>query len=167
MTIEELIDGVSQHLATLGDGRDVRSDVERDAYRTNYDAAQRLVSTLRNAPEDVARAEQRRDAVLLRRDAAREKKADLERQLAEAPDHRTIADARARDKEHDRQWQLRQQLMMLAQGVLYSGPGVRYEPLDDLDARIAELTDRRDRARAVLDAAVRQAEQLLGVTTTA
>jgi hypothetical protein len=56
------------------------------------------------------------------------------------------------------------QLQLLADGVLYSAPGICYEPLAYLDTRIAEVLQKRDRLQLSLDTTLRQAEQLVGAT---
>ena len=163
---DDLIAKMKEHQATLGDGRDCRSENELAQYRAAYDSAQRHVTALMNLPADVAREQVKLDAVVAKRAAHLAKRAALEQAIAEAPDYSSIHDARAGDREADRQQLLRQWLVMLADGVLYSGPGVCFERLADLDERIRQLTERRDREQAKLDFHVRAAEQLLGATAT-
>ena len=50
MTSLELIPALESRLVLLGDGRDVRSINELVAYRADYDAIQRCISGLPNAP---------------------------------------------------------------------------------------------------------------------
>jgi hypothetical protein len=89
------------------------------------------------------------------------KHGELEDEIANAPDPASIAHRRERDREYDRQQLLQRQLQMLRAGTLLRAPGETYESLAYLDARIAELTERRDRAQRALDSYVAAAEQLL------
>jgi hypothetical protein len=108
---------------------------------------------------DLARRESALAEAEARREAVAEKQRDIEQALASAPDWRSFADGRQRDQEYDRQAALRQQLQMLRNGTLFLAPGVTYEPPASLDQRIAELTERRDRAQRLLDGHVQQAER--------
>jgi hypothetical protein len=83
-----------------------------------------------------------------------------------SPPWREHPDARERDRRYDHIAHLRQQLQLLRDGRLLREPGVSYERLEDLDERIVELTDRRDRAQRALDAHLRTAEQLLSEMVT-
>jgi hypothetical protein len=65
------------------------------------------------------------------------------------------------DREHDRQQHLRRQLTLLKNGQLWSGPGTTYPALDDLDERIATLTEKIDRLQRRHVAFMEAAERLL------
>jgi hypothetical protein len=95
------------------------------------------------------------------RAAVVEKQAELEQAIASAPDYTAIRDGRQRDAEYDRQQNLQRQLEMLANGTLLSSPTTTFPTLTYIDARIAELTDRRNRVQMSLDAHIAAAEQLL------
>lgn len=60
-----------------------------------------------------------------------------------------------------------QSLQLLLDGDLCTSPGVVLERLEDLDARIAALTERRDRALRARDEYVQQAEALLAAASVA
>jgi hypothetical protein len=53
-TPEAVLDVKQQQLAALGDGRDCKSEREREAYHRAYQPLQRDVSVLMNAPKDIA-----------------------------------------------------------------------------------------------------------------
>ena len=167
--IADRLAGVKERQAALGDGRDKRSEAERADYFTAYRAHAETISALMNAPNEVAREQQNLDDLNARRAAFVAKDGEIEQEIATAPDPSTIRDGRERDKEYDRQQQLRQSLQLLRDGRLLRAPGLVYEPLAYLDARIKEVTERRDRAQLALDAAIATAEALLAeepVTTT-
>jgi hypothetical protein len=160
--IPDMVAKLKQGLAALGDGRDAKSDNERATYRRAYDAIQREITGLMNAPDDLARAERRLAEPVSRRAAVVQKLTELTELITNAPDWRTVGDGRACDKEYDRQRNLQLQLRLLHEGRLLMAPGVTYERLADLDARIAELTERRDRAQRALDGHLQAAATLVG-----
>jgi hypothetical protein len=166
--IPTLITKLQAHLAALGDGRDARSENERATYRRTYSDIQRVISSLMNEPHDLAAEQARIDEWQARRVAYLAKEAEIEKQIADAPDWQTMTDARARarDKEIERQRQLTRQLQLLRDGTLLVAPGVTYGDLDTIDARIAELRKRCDALRSALDAHLKAAEQLLAATVT-
>jgi hypothetical protein len=166
MNIDDLVAKLRQHLASLGDGRDARSDNERAAYRREYDTTQRTLGGLLNEPADVARRAAEVAALESRRAAVLAKQRELEQAITDAPPWREHPDARERDRRYDHVANLRRQLEFLARGTLLVGPGICFERVADLDAQIAERTARRDRAQAALDEHLRQAEQLLSVAVT-
>ena len=94
------------------------------------------------------------------------KQESIEKALREAPDLSTFVDAVSRDKEVERQQQLQRQLKLLLAGKLLVAPGITFGRLADLDARIVEETERRDRAQHTLDAHLKSAETLLSVAAT-
>ncbi len=157
------VTGLEQHLASLGNGRDLRSENELATYRTAYDGTQRTITGLKNAPADLAHAQAKLDDATAYRDASEQERLKLEQQIADAPDWNTLA-GRERDKEYDRQSHLRQQLQMLAAGTLLRAPGESFWAHSYADERVRELTHRRDRAQAALDAHRLAAEQLLATT---
>ena len=159
--VDDLVSKLKTKLAALGDGRDARSDNERAAYRRDYDAIQGTISGLMNAPDDVSRFERRLADVEAARAETLAKQRENEQAVATAPDPHSFADARQRDAAHDRLQHLKRQRELLAAGQLLKAPGEFFASPADLDARIAELTDRRDRARRALDGYMQQAETLL------
>jgi hypothetical protein len=167
MNIDTLITRLTEHYASLGDGRDARSANEKADWFTASTTAARTLSALRNAPSDLARAQARLADAEAQRAAVLEKQTSLEKEIADAPDWRSFADGRERDREYDRQQNLQRQLVMLHEGTLLRGPSETYARLIDLDARIAELTERRDRAQLQLDGLVQQAEALLAAVPVA
>ena len=160
-----LVTKLQAHLASLGDGRDCKSENEQVTYRRSYDAVQSTISGLRDLPDDIAWLTARIDAVVARRDAVLAKVQEFELAIAGFTDWRLVADARERDKEWDRQHQTRRGLERLREGTLLQAPGVTFERLADLDKQIKELTQRRDRAQSALDGHLKAAEQLLAVTS--
>jgi hypothetical protein len=163
MNIEALIAKLQQQDAALGDGGNVLNTANaQTAFWTQKVNVAKTVSGLMNAPNDLAKPVRLLTECEARRAAVVAKQEEIQQQLADAPDLTTIRDGRERDKEYDRQQMLRRQLQMLHDGTLLLAQGVASERLSDLDARIAELTQRRDRAQWALDAHVKAAEQLLG-----
>ena len=156
-----LVTKLQSHLVALGDGRDTRSENERVAYRTTYDPTQACISGLKNAPRDLdasaCDSPTSRHAVL----PPWRRRTKITKAIAAAPDWWTVRDGRERDREYARQQHLRRQLHLLHEGTLLRAPGVAYERLADLDARITELKQRVFAAQSALDAHVRAAEALL------
>jgi hypothetical protein len=159
-TYADLIAKLTAKQAALGDGRDCRSDNERAAYRSAYDSIQRCLTTLMNAG-DLVTAAARLDAATAERDAWIAKREELTAEIAAFKDWRLAGNARARDVEYDRQRDMQRRLERLHRGTLYRAPGETFGTLDYLEQRVAELTERRDRAQLALDAAVEQAGALL------
>ena len=160
----DLVPQLQAKLTALGDGRDKRSENEQITYRQSYDAIQKTISGLIDAPDQIARQQARLDEWLARRAAYLVKEQDILKQIKDAPDAHAIADARTRDKEIERQRHLGRSLDLLRDGLLIVAPNVMLGSLNIIDARIAELTDRRDRLQMQLDGHVQTAEQLLAVT---
>ena len=160
--IPDLIAKLEQRLASLGDGRDCRSDNERADWWTATMSIRRTISGLRNGLQDLIKptallteCEERRAVVLA-------KQAELEKAITDSPDLRSWSgDGMSRDREAERQRQLQLALQRLREGRLLV-QGVPLPAPEDLDARIKELTARRDWAQAALDAYVEQAEAWLG-----
>jgi hypothetical protein len=163
--IPTLVAKLQAHLAALGDGRDAKSDNERATYRRDYDTVQGAISGLMNEPDHLAKVTARIEDLDACRAAFLAKQKDTEQAIETAPDWQTMTDARARDKEQNRQLHLQRQLQLLHEGALYRAPGVTYGDLDSIDARIAELTQRRNSAQATLDGHLKAAEQVLAVTS--
>jgi hypothetical protein len=161
VNIDDLLAHVRQRREELGDGRDLRSDNEKDVWYAATRTCANTISGLMNAPADLARQQSRLDDLDARRAVVVAKEAELEQQLAAAPPWREHPDARERDRRYDHIANLRRQLEHLHAGTLWAAPGVCYEQLDDLDRRIADVRDRRDRAQAALDAHVKAAEAML------
>jgi hypothetical protein len=159
--IPDLIAKVKASQAALGDIRDARSDNERADFWAGDNERARLISHLMNDPSDLARAQARLEDVEASRAETVAEEAALETTIANFEDWRAVPDARERDAEWTRQDQVRRRLQRLRNGTLLKGPGVAFLPLDYLDARIKELTAKRDQLRARLDEHVRQAEALL------
>jgi hypothetical protein len=159
--IPAVVAKLQAHLAALGDGRDARSENERIAYGGRYATTQGLISALGDKPVQLARLQARIDDLDARRVAVLAKETEFETAIAGFADWRTVADARERDKEWERQRETRRGLERLREGSLLQAPGVVFERLDDLDARIAELTRRRDALQSALNAHLKTAEQLL------
>jgi hypothetical protein len=165
MTITETIARLKQHQATLGDGRDLRSDNEKAAWWAAKQEIAHVITTLQNA-HDVDKPTRRLAELTAQRDAVIAKREEVEAEIAAAPDWRSFADGRQRDKEYERQQNLRMRLKRLADGTLNASPGVMFPPLDYLDAQIAEQRRKIDRAQAAIDAALKAAEAMLATTTT-
>ena len=160
----ETIAKLQAHLVSLGDSRDCRSDNEKAAWWSTYKETQRCITSLMNAgaldkpTRLLAECEERRAVVLA-------KQAELEKAIADAPDWRSFADGRDRDREYDRQRHLRRQLELLHTGKLLMAPEVFFDLVVDLDVRIKALQERIAALHARLDADLRQAEALLAAST--
>ena len=96
--IDDLSARLQQHHAALGDGRDCRSDTEKAHWFAATTTCQRVISGLRNAPNDLARVQAKLHDVDTQRAAVRAKEAELVQVIADAPDPSTCADARERDR---------------------------------------------------------------------
>lgn len=159
--IPAIVSKLKTRLAALGDGRDCKSENERITYRRHYDTVQGCISGLMNVPSDLAAEQPRLDDLEARRRAVIEKQTALETTIANFTDWRLQPDARLRDAEWEQQHQTRRALERLREGSLLKAPGVVFERLADLDARIAEERKRRDALQSALDAHLKQAEALL------
>lgn len=164
---DALIAALKQKQAAHGDGRDARSDNEKAAHWATARTIAQTITGLMNAPGDLERAERRLADVEASRARTIAKQAEIEEAIRAAPPWREHADARERDRRFDHIHHLRRALERLRVGTLLAAPDVCYEPLDYLDRRLAELTDRRDRARAALDGHLRAAEQLIAAVDAA
>jgi hypothetical protein len=162
--IPDLIVKLEERLAALGDGHDLRTDNERADWWTTTTSIRRTISGLKNAPQDLAKPTALLAEIEERRAAVIAKQEEIEKAIAEAPALPTAA--RDRDREAGRQSDLQKQLQLLHEGRLFLSPGVPAERLGDLDVRIAEMTVRRNRAQAALDAYVQQAQIWLDVPVT-
>jgi hypothetical protein len=161
--ISEIIAKLKAAEAALPDPRDARSENDRAAWWATRHEHAMTISGLMNDPQDLQREELRLADLEARRVATVEKLAAIENAVITAPDWRSFADGRDRDKEYDRQQNLKLQLRRLHEGYLFrsDAPGITYERLDFLDLRIADVKMRIARLRASLDSHVRQAEVLL------
>ena len=159
--IDGLVAKLKAAQAALGDGRDCRSENERAAHWATARTVADLISALANLPADLGAVQTRLDDVEAQRREVVAKLAELETEIVNFRDWRTFPDARERDAEWERQHQTRRALERLREGTLWKAPGVVFEPIDYLDRRLKELTERLDRAQAALDAHVEQAKKLL------
>jgi chromosome segregation ATPase len=166
MTIPALLARLKQHEASLGDGRDARSENEKADWFAATRTCAQTISGLMNAPSDLAREQTRLDDLEQRRAATVAKIAEVEQAIVDAPDWHEHPDARERDRRHDHVQHLRRQLEHLHEGTLFQAPGVYYDRVDAMNQWIAEATVRRDRAQAALDSTIAQAEALLAATVT-
>jgi hypothetical protein len=181
----DLVAKLKAKQANLGDPRDVpMTPRAQEAFYATQASIARTISTLANAADldkpaaRLAEAETRHAIVI-------KAQAEIERLIEAQPDWQTIADSRARDREWARQQDLLASRKALVNGVEYmtgcpcvpnalkkilgvviesDGREVPnwYGCLSDIDARIAELTKKVAAVRARLDAAVTEAEALLG-----
>lgn len=161
MEIPETLTRLRDHLASLGDGRDLTSETDRAVWWAKYNEPQTAVSGLVNAPDDLMRAQhqvQDFEAALV---STRAKQAELEQALREVPDRRSIKDGRKRDAEYDRQQHLKMQLELSHAGKLLCAPGEYFIPPAYFERRVAKAKDSRDRAQRALDGYIKQAEALL------
>ena len=120
---------------------------------------QRLLSELRDDETTkplrlLAECEERRALTLA-------KQAAIEQAIADAPDWQAIRDGHERDRERDRQEQLRVALDRLREGSLFSAPGEMFWPLTMLDARREELQRTIAERQARRNALVAEAERVL------
>jgi hypothetical protein len=164
MDLADLMAKLKAQEATLPDPRDAHSENEGAIAWATRRAHARVISTLMNAPDDLAREEATLIQLEARRAAVTDKFAEINAAIDNAPSWSEHPDARERDRRYDRVQHLKHQLQMLHDGTLIRAPGVLYERLSDLDASIQAWTARRDRAQALLDAAVRDAEALLAAS---
>jgi len=144
----------------------LRSDGEKAAWHERTKTIAHARRVLANLPSDLERVEAQLSALEASRAPTAAKQADIEEQIATAPDPQAIKDGRERDREIERVRQLRLSLELLAAGQLHRAPGQTYPPLSYLDARIAELTEKATTLRGNLATAVEQAEQLLAPVMT-
>ena len=161
VNIADTLAQLTQRQAALGNGRDARSDNERQAWFTTYHAHAQVISALMNAPADLAGEQKDLDDLEARRAVVVAKEASIEQEILDAPPWREHPDARERDRRYDHIQHLRRMLERLREGTLLYAPGQCYEPISYLDRRITEVTERRDRAQNALDACLRQAEVVL------
>ena len=165
VNIDARIAGLQDRLVSLGDGGHCRSDNEKAEWWSDHTTTSRTLSGLRNAPADLARYEQQLRDLADRRAIVVARQTELEHAIADAPDVTTTRDRREQDRELERQQHLQQQLVRLHDGTLLRAPGVVYDRISDLDARIADLRARRDRTQQALDSYVQVADTLLGEAT--
>jgi hypothetical protein len=161
VNIDGVIARLQRHHTALGDGRDCRSINEHAEWDTARRVTSNVISGLQNAPADLARWETRLAPEHARRVEVIAKQTELKQEIANLPDATTIRDGLAKDKALRWQEHLQLQLKRLHDGTLLRAPGEAYPRLADLDARIAELTQRRDRTQAALDGYIAAAEALL------
>ena len=154
------------HLTSLGDSRDCRSDNEKAAWWSAYTETQRCITSLMNAGNHLDKPTHLLAGCEEGRALTLAKQAELEKAIADAPDWRSFADGRDRDREYDRQRSLRRALELLHAGRLLMAPDVCYERVPDLDIRIKELKQRIAAVHARLDADLRQAQALLAAAST-
>jgi len=159
--IADTLAQVTQRQTALGDGKDCRSDNERATWFATYRTHAEVISSLMNAPNDLAAVSTKLADLEAEHALTIAKQTEIEQEIADAPDPQSIRDGRERDKEQERQRQLRLSLERLREGTLLRAPRVAYRPLAYLDGRIKELTERRDRAQRSLDGYIAAAEQLL------
>ena len=155
--VNAIIAKLESRLSALGSGRDCRSDNEKAEHWTATTSLTRTLSALKNLPADIAKRDAQLATLESRRAMVAAKHLETEQAIADAPNLDAITDRRARDTEADRQRDLRMRLQRLREGRLWLAPEDVAEPLEHLDQRIAEITSRRDRAQADLDAHLHQA----------
>ena len=142
------------------------SETQKDAYVAETARTAATLSALKNIENDLAKPLRLIADIEAKRAATIAKQAEIEQQIAEAPDWRSFSDRRARDREWVRQNELKQQLKLLHENRLLYAPGQVFENVADLDARIAELNQKIAQHRATHEAHVEAAEALLGETVT-
>ena len=160
----DLVAKLQQQEAAVGVARKALNENTAQAQAAFHETEQKLglcISGLTSAPRDleaeqtlIAELEDARAIVL-------KKQAELEQQIANAPDWRQAGDGRARDREYDRQQTLKLQLQLLRAGTLLFAPNQAYARVEDLEARLKQSTERIERLRAQLAAHLEQAEALL------
>src|SRR5262245_43182162 len=160
--VNSLVAKLQQMQHALGDAGDVplTSNAQK-AYELRKRKLARAISGLRMTPSDLAKLGTRLAECEEQREVVLELEASLRQDIADAPDWRTILDGRERNKEIDRQQELKKRLQLLLAGGLLRAPGVVYEPVSYLDSQIAELRTRRDRVQQALDGHVMDAEALI------
>jgi hypothetical protein len=160
----DLVEKLQQQEAAVGVARNALNEKHARAQSAFHETTQKLkltISVLTSAPREleaeqarIAKLEERRANVLM-------KQAELEQQIADAPDWRLAGDGRARDKQFDRQQTLKLQLRRLHEGTLLFAPNQVYARVEDLDARLKASNERIETLRAQLAAQLQQAEALL------
>jgi hypothetical protein len=137
-----------QYLASLGDGRDLRSDNEKAAYHASYNSTARCISNIPNLTADLARMTARVDEAQAKVTAWLAKEAEIEADIAAATD------------DQQRALKLRQR-QLLHLGTLLVAPDTTLGSLAHLEVRVTELTERRDGIQQQLNTWTAVAEQLL------
>jgi hypothetical protein len=187
--VTDLIAKLQQLDAALGAPGDVSNTPDAQAkYWSEKRAIAAAIGGLRNAHDDLDKVLPKLAAAEKHHATVVAAQADVERLIAEAPDWRTIRDARERDRAWGRQQDLLASRRALTHGVEYfSGvpalpnalkqivgvviaPDGRevprwYGPLSDIEAQVTRWTARRDAAQHALDAHTQAAEALLAAAT--
>ena len=164
--IAALIEQLKERERKLGDPLAVpRSTIAFNRYWEQRRAFADCVSALMNLPHDVAREQARLDDLETRRAAVVAKAQEIERAISDAPQWSDVTDLRERDRRYDHIQHLHKQLRLLREGRLLFAPDATYEPVAQLDKRIADISARRDRLQLSLDSRLQQAEQLLVETS--
>ena len=145
MTPDTFIPALQQYVDSLGAYADCRSDNEKANHVSATDTATRCMTNLRDKPAALARMEIRLTDAKDERDAWLAKQAELT----------TPTDDEQKASLNQRQLQL------LRQGLLWNGPDRTYGQLGALEARVEELTARRDLIKQQLQTWITIAEQLL------
>ena len=161
--IPTLLEGLRHHLAQLGDGRDARSDNEKAAYWRDYNAIQRTISGLLNAPHDLDRRLAQLADLEARRTIVLEKQAELEHDIATAPDWQTSVTPASGTASTTASGISGVSCRGSTKARSSAHRARRIRVSLNLDARIAESTERRNRAQGVLDASIEAAHRLLAV----
>ena len=165
-SISEMANKLQQHRATMPVWPDLPA-MWTDRQITDHMQRVTQVDLTRTYLLDLPGQIERERAKLADRQARKtlvtEKAAQIDQQLAESPDWRSFSDGRQRDKEYDRQQDLKRQHQLLREGRLYrpDAPGEMFERADGLDALIRESEQRIAAWQAHLDAAIATADQLL------
>lgn len=162
--VAQLIVKLKEAQPNLADIRHCRSDAEKADLWARYNELQHCVTGLQNAPDQLAQAEAR--LVEPKRLRARWKalEKEIQGELDAAPDWRQAGNVQQRDAEYDRQSQLRMRKRLLESGELLVAPNTVCGRIEDIEARLQELTEKRDQARSMLDSWIQQAKTLLGET---
>jgi hypothetical protein len=167
--IPDLVARLHQEQAAVGAARKTLIEKTTQTQAGLHDREQKLascVTAFTSGPREIedlqrliAKLEEQRSTVLAKR-------AVLEREVADAPDWRSIEDGRERDKEYDRQQTLKKQLELLQAGALLFAPNQVYQRVEELDAQIEKANERIEQLRAKLASHIQQAEALLAETVT-
>ena len=165
----DLVAKLLQQAAAISVARKELNETTARAQAALYDTGQQIgltIAMLTSAPREIE-AEQKRIVELEEQRAiVLTQKAELEQQIADAPDWRLVGDRRQRDAEFERQQTLKLQLQKLREGTLLVKKDHAYPCAEDLDARLKKSNERIESLRAQLAACLTQAEALLAEAVT-
>jgi hypothetical protein len=164
-----LVARLQQQEAAVRVARNGLNDNTARALAAFHNTEQQLglcISSLTSTPPELDAEQARLTKLEEQRTIVLAKQAEFEKALVDAPDWRLAGDARARDKEYDRQQALKMQLRRLREGTLLFAPNEAYGRIEDLDVKIEGSKQRIEGLREQLAAHLQHAETLLAEVVT-